>query len=68
MGRSSKGGGKMNLENDEISRRMKLGVLQGVARALAEHKKAGRSIVIWKDGKVVKVPPEEIEVPKVEGI
>jgi hypothetical protein len=27
------------------------------------HKKLGEPIVIWRDGKVVWVPPEEIEVP-----
>jgi hypothetical protein len=38
-------------------------VLQAaVQEALAVHKKLGHSIVVWKDGKVVTVPPEEIEV------
>ncbi|MBM3326221.1 MAG: hypothetical protein FJY65_04455 [Calditrichaeota bacterium] len=36
----------------------------GVARAIAEHKRAGRSIAIWKDGRVVIVPPDEIKEPK----
>lgn len=27
------------------------------------HKRAGVPLVIWKDGKVVHVPPEEIEIP-----
>ncbi len=40
------------------------GVRRGAARALAKHKKAGKSIAIWKDGKVVLVPPEEIEIPE----
>ena len=30
--------------------------------AIARHKALGQSIVIWRDGKVVVVPPEEIEV------
>lgn len=37
------------------------GVRLGAERAKAEHKKAGQSIAIWKDGKVVKIPPEEIK-------
>jgi hypothetical protein len=38
-------------------------VLQAaVQEALAVHKKLGHRIVVWKDGKVVTVPPEEIEV------
>ena len=30
--------------------------------AIARHKALGQSIVIWRDGKVVVVPPEEIEL------
>jgi len=30
--------------------------------AVARHKALGQSIVIWRDGKVVVVPPEEIEI------
>ena len=38
-------------------------VLQaGVRRALSIHKRLGNPIAIWKDGKVVIVPPEEIVV------
>lgn len=35
---------------------------RAVRRALLEHKRAGRSISAWKDGKVVIIPPEQIEV------
>lgn len=57
----------MSLQDSrEILNRMKLGVRLGVAQALAEHKRAGQSIVVWQDGKIVKIPPEEIVVPKVD--
>ena len=39
---------------------------EAVREALLRHKKLGESIVIWKDGKVVWVPPEEIEVADLE--
>ncbi len=48
----------------EILEKIDFGVRRGAARALAKHKKAGQSIAIWKDGKVVLVPPEEIEIPE----
>jgi len=32
----------------------------GVRQALSTHKRLGNSIAIWKDGKVVIVPAEEI--------
>ena len=35
---------------------------EAVRAALREHKLAGNSIAVWRDGKVVLLPPEEIEV------
>ena len=35
---------------------------EAVREALAMHKKLGNSIVLWRDGGVVIVPPEEIVV------
>jgi len=32
----------------------------GVREALARHKRAGQSVAVWQDGRVVVVPPEEI--------
>jgi len=34
---------------------------QAVRAALREHKLAGNPIAVWRDGKVVLVPPEQIE-------
>lgn len=35
---------------------------EGVQRALAEHKRMGRSIVVERDGQIVEIPPEDIVV------
>ncbi|MDP2167277.1 MAG: hypothetical protein Q8J64_02965 [Thermodesulfovibrionales bacterium] len=35
---------------------------KGVREALMKHKQAGNPIVIWRDGKIVVVKPEEIAV------
>ena len=35
---------------------------EAVANAITEHKRAGVSITIWQDGKVVQIPPDQIEV------
>lgn len=43
---------------DDVIEAMRL----GVSEALTRHKALGQSIVIWRDGKVVVVPPEEIEI------
>jgi hypothetical protein len=37
---------------------------EAVAEAIAEHKRRGNPIALWRDGKVVVIPPEEIVVPK----
>jgi hypothetical protein len=40
-----------------------LGALRrGVRRALWRHKQLGQSIVVWRDGRVVEIPANEIEV------
>ncbi len=36
-----------------------------VAEAIAEHKRNGHPIAVWRDGKVVIVPPDQIVVPEV---
>lgn len=46
--------------NDLVDRSV-LAAQQAVRAALREHKLAGNSIAIWRDGKVVLVPPEQIE-------
>ncbi len=40
---------------------------KGVREALRRHKLLGESIAVWRDGKVVIVPPEEIEIPELPG-
>ena len=35
---------------------------QAERETLLRHKRLGQPIVVWRDGRVVHVPPEEIEV------
>ena len=46
----------------QIGRRQKIdaGVKTAVASALEEHRRAGRSVVVWNQGKVVTMRPDEI--------
>lgn len=34
-----------------------------VNRALWRHKRLGNPVAVWRDGQVVIVPPEEIDIP-----
>ncbi|MFA6409119.1 MAG: hypothetical protein WCW01_02970 [Gammaproteobacteria bacterium] len=47
-----------------LSQKIDFGVKKGVALALAEHKKMGKSIAVWRNGKVVNIPPEKIKIQK----
>jgi hypothetical protein len=38
----------------------------GVRRALMRHKRLGESIAVWRDGQVVIVPPDQINIPDAE--
>ena len=59
------GGNKMtNEEKIDLNKKIDIGVRRAAVRVHAEHKKAGRSIFIWEDGKVVEVPPEKINLPE----
>jgi len=35
---------------------------EAVAEAIVEHKRKGIPIVVWRDGKVVEIAPDQIEV------
>ncbi len=54
-----------NTTEQSFGRRIEKAFQLGVAKAIAGHKAAGRSIAISRNGKVVIVPPDEIEVPDV---
>ena len=41
---------------------MEAAMWRGIRDALLRHKRLGESIAVWRDGRVVIVPPEEIEV------
>ena len=62
----NKGNGKVSRSvfdaTREVTRRFRLSVRE----ALLDHKRAGNPVAIWRDGKVVIVPPEEIEISKNE--
>jgi hypothetical protein len=47
-------------KDEEVSRLMG----EAVRRALAEHKRKSNSIAVWRNGKVVIVPSEQIPVQK----
>jgi len=55
------------VDDDFLARRLDMEALdaavqRAVRKALLVHKKLGNPVATWKDGKVVWIPPEEIEV------
>ena len=53
---------KKNLRNMPLAVRAEKAFKEAVADAITEHKRAGVPITIWQSGKVVQIPPDQIEV------
>ena len=53
---------KKKLWDIPIEIRAESALREAVANAITEHKRAGVPITIWHDGKVVQIPPDQIEV------
>lgn len=48
MDRDPKSSSLKRAEQDDVLRKFDIGVRPGVARALEQHRRAGRSIVVWR--------------------
>ena len=53
---------KKQLSDIPIGIRAEKALKKAVADAIADHKRSGNSIVIWRDGRVVKIPADQIEI------
>jgi hypothetical protein len=48
----------------DLTERINRGIAIGVARALEAHRKAGKKVAIWRDGRVVEVLPPRRRLKK----
>ena len=55
-----------NLPDKAMAFRAEEALKKAVAHTIADHKCTGDPIVIWRDGKVVKVPADQIKVREPE--
>jgi len=55
-----------NLSDKAMAFRAEDALKKAVARAIADHKRTGDPIVVWRDGEVVKIPADQIEVREPE--
>ena len=51
-----------NLSDKAMAFRAEDALKKAVARAIADHKRTGDPIVVWRYGEVVKIPADQIEV------
>ncbi|MEW6616329.1 MAG: hypothetical protein AB1401_12815 [Thermodesulfobacteriota bacterium] len=51
-----------NMSGKAMAFRAEEALKKAVAHAIADHKRTGDPIVIWRDGKIVKIPAEQIEI------
>lgn len=49
-----------NIKKLPMERIAEIAFKKAVAKAIAEHKRQGRSIAVWEKGKVKIIPPEKI--------
>lgn len=54
--------GKKKLTDIPLEVRAEEALKKAVAETIADHKRTGDPIVIWRDGRVVKIPADQIEV------
>ncbi len=53
---------KKNLSDIPIEIRAEEAMKRAVEKTIEEHRRTGDPIVIWRDGKVVKIPADQMEV------
>ena len=51
-----------NMSEMPMAVRAEEALKKAVAKAIADHKRTGDPIVVWRDGRVVKIPAEQIEI------
>jgi len=59
--------GKKSMSDIPLEIRAEEALKEAVAEAIADHKRNGDPIVVWQDGKVVKVAPDQIEIRELAG-
>ena len=55
---------KESLKDIPLDIRAEMALKEAVTDAIAEHKRRGHPVAVWRDGKVVLIPPEEIILSK----
>ena len=59
---------KKNLTDIPIGIRAEEALKKAVADTIADHKRTGDPIVIWQNGKIVKIPADQIELREHQSI
>src|SRR5687767_7057254 len=55
--------GRMTPDLFDDGPRLDEAMMEAFREACLRHKRAGVPLVVWRDGKIVEIPPEEIEIP-----
>ena len=55
-----------NMSEMPMAVRAEEALKKAVAKAIADHKRTGDPIVVWRDDSVVKIPAEQIEIREPE--
>lgn len=52
----------MKHTEDALTKQLEQGLKKAVADAIKRHKLLGQSIAVWRDGKVIVIPPNKIQL------
>jgi hypothetical protein len=56
------GNGEFDLSSPEMDETIHRAFAEGLKKARRKHKEAGVPMVIWRDGKIAYIQPDEIEI------
>jgi hypothetical protein len=62
--------GEENIDIDALVRdgaKIDAAMAEAARQAMLRHKQLGFPLVVWRDGQVVEIPPDEIVVPESRG-
>ena len=55
---------KKDLKNMSLGEKAEEALKKAVARVVEEHRKSGEPLAVWRDGRVVHVPADQLPAPE----
>ena len=53
---------KIKIEKLSLSQKAEMALKEAVRKVIIEHKRTGDPLLVWKNGKVAKIPPQKLRI------